>query len=56
MPTNRCKTVRTDWKKLQASGGLTHEQQFRMTALLRDVDGKPPLTSAQKWNRTEPSR
>ncbi len=39
------------WLAIQRSGGLTHEQQFVMTALLRDVDGKPPLTSPPAENK-----
>lgn len=31
------------WHRLQESGGLTHEQEFLITAIWRDVHGKPPL-------------
>ncbi len=57
MPTNRRKTVRTGWKKLQGSGGLTHEQQFLMTALWRDVNNMPPLTNHNSaFKRAHPER
>jgi hypothetical protein len=39
------KESQANWKKLQRSGGLTHEQQFLMTALWRDVVGMPPPTN-----------
>lgn len=45
------------WKKLQRSGGLTHEQQFLMTALWRDVVGMPPLTNYNaKFKHDNPER
>lgn len=55
--TDKRAASQADWKKLQRSGGLTHEQRFLMTALCRDVVGMPPLTNYNaKFKHDNPER